>query len=137
MSLSLLIVYCFRFLNWINVIISRIIATSKSMAMAPPMIPPAMTDVMLLETENGTATRVSCVVAIDVLVSVLACVVVAVARDVTETHVQLQSVVIGSSGIGCVVTVAAVVDGTVVESGQESAPSSVHIIIYCLSCISS
>ena len=56
------------------------------------------------------------------VVSVLACVVVAVARDVTEA--QLQSVVVGSSGIACVVTVAAVVDGIVVESGQKSAPSS-------------
>ena len=46
------------------------------------------------------------------------------ARVMTET--QLQSVVIGSSGIPCVVTVAAVIDGIVMESGQESAPSSVH-----------
>ena len=52
--------------------------------------------------------------------------IAAVARDVTEA--QLQSVVVGSFGIGCVVTVA-VVDGTVVESGQESAPSSVHNLI--------
>ena len=57
---------------------------------------------------------------------------VAVARDVPEA--QLQCVVIGSSGIACVVTVAAVVDGTVMESAQESATSSVHnIIIYCQS----
>ena len=35
--------------------------------MTPPMIPPTMTDVMPLETESGTATPVSCVVAIDVL----------------------------------------------------------------------
>ena len=50
------------------------------------------------------------------------------ARDVSEA--QLQSFVVGSSGIACVVTVAAVVDGTVMESGQESAFSSVHINNY-------
>ena len=45
------------------------------------------------------------------------------ARDVTEA--QLQSVIIGSSGIDGVVTVVAVVDGRVVEtSGHESAFSS-------------
>ena len=50
------------------------------------------------------------------------------ARDVTEA--QLQSTVIGSSGIACVVTVTAVVDGRAVEtSGQDSAFSSVHIIV--------
>ena len=51
---------------------------------------------------------------------------VAVARDVTEA----QSVVVGSSGIGCVVTVADGVDGRVVvleTPGHESAFSSVHI----------
>ena len=48
------------------------------------------------------------------------------ARDVTEA--QLQSIGIGSSGIACVVTVVAGVDGRVVEtSGHESAFSSVHI----------
>ena len=160
--------------------------------MIPPTIPPTMTDVIPLETESSSATRVSCVDAVDVLgvsgvvavesfsvlmcvvvsedlvigvsgiivvdesdgdddvmlacvlvtagdpvmlqlgtvivVSVLArhCVTVAVARDVTEA--QLQSVVIGSSGIACVVTVVAGVDGRVVEtSGHESAFSSVHI----------
>ena len=132
------------------------------MAIIPPTIPPTTTDVMPLETESGSATHVSCVIAIDVLgvssgveiFSVLMYVlvvsedlvvgasdivtvddenendddevvaaVVAVARDVTEA--QLQSVVVGSSGIACVVTVGAVVDG--MESGQESALSSVHI----------
>ena len=50
------------------------------------------------------------------------------ARDVSEA--QLQSFVVGSSGTESdgVVTVAAVVDG--MESGQESAPSSVHINNY-------
>ena len=60
--------------------------------MTPPIIPPTMTDVMPLETESGTATRVSCVVAIE-----------------------------SFSALMCVV-----VDGTVVESAQESSPSSVH-----------
>ena len=35
--------------------------------MIPPMIPPTMTDVMPLETESGSATHVSCVVAVDIL----------------------------------------------------------------------
>ena len=39
--------------------------------MIPPTIPPTTTDVTPLETENGTATRESCVVAVNVLVSVL------------------------------------------------------------------
>ena len=52
------------------------------------------------------------------------------AGDVTEA--QLQSVV-GSSDIACVVTVAAIVDGTVMESGQESAPSSVQSILSIIS----
>jgi hypothetical protein len=45
------------------------------MAMIPPVIPPTTTDIMLLETENGAATRVSCVVAVETS-SMLACVVV-------------------------------------------------------------
>ena len=60
--------------------------------------------------------------------------VVAVARDVTEA--QLQSVVIGSSGIGCVVTVADDIDGRVVvleTPGHESAFSSVYIKLNCRS----
>ena len=55
--------------------------------MTPPMIPPTTTDVMPLETESGSATCVSCVIAVDVLevpsgvvavesFSVLMCVVV-------------------------------------------------------------
>jgi hypothetical protein len=109
------------------------------MAMNPPVIPPTTTDVMLLETERGAAALVSCVVnfgdddlGVSGIVEVVendddvlqACVVIT-AEVVTEVHVQ--SAVVDSSGIGCVVAVVAVVSGrVVVTSGHESAFSSVY-----------
>ena len=84
--------------------------------MLPPTIPPTTTDVMPLETETGTATLVSCIVAIEYF------------------SVPMRAVVsdtLGISGVvdeGIVMLTAAVVDERVVETlGHESAFSSVHI----------
>ena len=77
------------------------------MAMTPPMILPTTTDVMPLETESDSATRVSCAISVDVLgVSG----VVAVDEN-DDDDVMLSCVV----------------------SGQEFAPSSACAYNYCRS----
>ena len=81
--------------------------------MTPPMIPPTMTDVMPSETESGADTRISCVVAVDILG--VSCVIVVDVLGVSgviavETFSVLMCVlvvsevlVIGASGIVIVV----------------------------------
>ena len=65
--------------------------------MIPPTIPPTMTDVMPLETESGTATRVSCVVVDDVLG--VSCVVAVESFSVLMRVVVSEDLVGGASGI--------------------------------------
>ena len=66
--------------------------------MIPPTIPPTTTDVMPLETESGTATRVSCVVVNDVL-GVSGVVAVESFSVLTCVLVVSEDLVAGASGI--------------------------------------
>ena len=65
--------------------------------MIPPTILPTTTDVMPLETESGTATRVSCVVVDDVLG--VSGVVAVESFSVLMRVVVSEDLVVGASGI--------------------------------------
>ena len=68
--------------------------------MIPPMIPPTTTDVMPLETESGSATRVSCVIAVDVFkLGVLGIVAVESFSVLMCVLVVREDLVAGASGI--------------------------------------